>query len=281
MPRTWVLLVVSLSMLAFAANSLICRLALGGERIDPASFTTIRLLAGSLTLALVVSLRRNGGQNAASWWSGAALFVYAVAFSFAYVELSAGAGVLVLFGTVQATMIGWALWRGERPRPWQIVGYLAALAGLVILLLPGATTPAPLPALVMALSGLAWGIYSIRGAAAGDPTATTAGNFHWSLIPALLLTLVMPPAWPLDPLGVALAAVSGAITSGLGYIVWYATMKALSVAQAAVAQVTVPVLVALGGVALLGEPTSLRLVVAALMILGGITLAITARQRRG
>jgi drug/metabolite transporter (DMT)-like permease len=280
MPRVRVLLVVSLSMLAFAANSLLCRLALRGGRIDPAGFTAIRLLAGALSLALVMGLRRTGGQGAASWRSGAVLFIYAAAFSFAYVELSAGAGVLVLFGAVQATMIGWALWRGERPRTWQAIGYATALAGLVVLLLPGATTPAPLPTLVMALSGLAWGIYSIRGAAAGDPTATTAGNFRWSLVPTIILTLVAPPVWPIDPLGAALAAGSGAITSGLGYIVWYATMKELSVAQAAVAQVAVPVLVALGGVAFLGEPASLRLVVAALMILGGIIVAISARQRR-
>jgi drug/metabolite transporter (DMT)-like permease len=174
MPRPWVLLVVSLSLLAFAANSLICRLALREGRIDPASFTSIRLLAGSLMLALVVALRRKGGgQGAASWWSGAALFVYAVAFSFAYVELSAGAGVLVLFGAVQATMIGWALWRGERPRPWQVVGYAAALAGLLVLLLPGAATPAPLPALVFGLFRPAGGGYTKPRAPAGaTPTNT-------------------------------------------------------------------------------------------------------------
>jgi drug/metabolite transporter (DMT)-like permease len=275
-----VALVASLSMFAFAANSLLCRLALRDGRIDPASFTCLRLLAGSLALLLLVGLRRGRTPGAASWWSGCALFAYAVAFSFSYVELSAGAGVLLLFGAVQATMIGWALWRGERPRGWQVVGYLVALAGLVLLLLPGVSTPAPLPALVMALSGLAWGVYSIRGAAAGDPARTTAGNFHWSLLPCVPLVLLLPPHWPLDPLGVALAVGSGAITSGLGYIVWYATMKELSVTQAAVAQVSVPMLVALGGVAFLAEPAGPRLLLSALLILGGIVLAITTRARR-
>ncbi len=267
----------ALAMLAFAANSVLCRLALRNDAIDPASFTGLRLLSGALMLVLIVTLRDR--SMAAVWRAGSvlsasALFVYAAGFSFAYVVLDTGTGALLLFAMVQATMIGVGLVRGERQAGWQWAGLLLALAGLLLLLLPGASAPDLPSALLMLLAGMGWGIYSLRGKKASDATAETAGNFLRSLLWLLPLALV---AWPLpapQSMGLVYAILSGALASGAGYAVWYLALPSLASSTAATVQLSVPVLAALAGVLWLGEPLTGRLLLASLAILGGIALVI-------
>ena len=283
--RPAVLAITSLVMGAFAANSVLARLALRTTEIDAVTFTGVRLLAGALVLAGVLALRpsppRGRGGRSGSWASALALFVYAAAFSLAYLSLATGTGALLLFGAVQLTMIGWGRVRGERLRPIQSVGVAAALAGLVLLVAPGVTAPALLPALTMAASGVAWGVYSLRGRAEADPVAATAGNFARAVPFAALLvvarvTLGESPV--LDPVGIGWAVLSGAVTSGLGYVAWYAVLPSLRAASAATVQLSVPVLAALGGVMLLSEPVTLRLVVASVVTLGGIALVVRSKR---
>lgn len=273
------LILTALAMLAFAGNSLLCRAALAGTTIDPASFTTLRLVSGAIALWLLTRGARGPATHDANWRSAATLFVYAAAFSFAYVSLPAASGALILFGAVQATMIGHGLWRGERFRGLQLVGLSLACAGLVGLLLPGISAP-PLGSSVLMLgAGIAWGVYSLRGAKGTAPAMTTAGNFWRAAIISLLLYVLFIYGTSLDiadidRAGVAYALASGAITSGLGYVIWYMALPGLKAISAASAQLSVPLIAALGGVILLGEPTSLRLVVAGAAILGGIGLVI-------
>ena len=264
-----------LAMVAFAANSLLCRLALRTTAIDPATFTAIRLAAGAAMLSALVALqrRRPGG----AWWSALALFAYAAAFSFAYVRLPAGTGALLLFGAVQVTMLAYGRWVGERLSGWQTGGLLLAAAGLVGLLLPGLTAPPLGSALAMLGAGVAWGVYSLRGKRGGDPTAATAGNFVRALPLALLLVLVAARPSGLEGAGVAYAVASGALASGLGYAVWYAVLPSLRATTAASVQLSVPVIAALGGVLLLAEPITLRLVLGSTMVLGGIALTLGRR----
>jgi drug/metabolite transporter (DMT)-like permease len=277
MPSARILALTVLALVAFAANSLLCRLALRSTAIDPASFTAIRLLAGAMTLALLMALRRR--RPGGNWPSALALFAYAAAFSFAYVGLPAGTGALLLFGAVQVTMHAYGLWAGERLSWVQAAGMLAAMAGLVGLLLPGLTSPPMGNAGAMLGAGVAWGAYSLRGKGGGDPTAATAGNFARAVPLALLLVLVAARPTGLDPMGVAYAVASGALASGLGYVVWYAVLPSLQATTAAIVQLSVPVLAALGGVLLLAEPITLRLVIASVAVLGGVALALPRRQR--
>ncbi|MNZ64498.1 putative inner membrane transporter yiJE [compost metagenome] len=280
MPLLRLSLLTALAMLAFAANSLLCRIALRDGHIDAASFTAIRLLGGALALGLIVHLRGRaappalGGSNL----SALALFVYAAGFSWAYLQLPAATGALLLFGAVQASMILWGLWRGERLAFGQGCGLLLAFAGLAVLLLPGASAPAALPALSMLLAGVAWGVYSLRGRGAGDATGHTAGNFLRSLPLALLLGLVAWPWLQLDGAGLGYALLSGALASGVGYALWYAVLPALRATQAATVQLSVPLLTALFGVLLLGEPFDLRLLLASLLLLGGVTWVLLGRS---
>lgn len=269
-----------LAMLAFAGNSLLCRIALGPAGMDAPSFTTLRLASGAATLWLLVRLRSGRGAGHGNWPSAMALFAYAAAFSFAYGHLTAATGALVLFPVVQATMIGHGLWQGERLRLLQWTGLAVALAGLVALLLPGVTAPPWQGAVLMAVAGLAWGVYSLRGRGPGDPIAVTAGNFLRATVPSLFLLAVGAGQVRLDTTGVAAAVASGALASGLGYAIWYTVVPKLAAAQAASVQLAVPVLVALGGVWLLGEPLDLRVAVAALAILGGIALVLRAPAPR-
>ena len=275
------LLLTALAMMAFAANSILCRLALRDGAIDATSFTTVRLLAGTAMLAVILLLRDRNG--AVLWRSGSAgsalaLFVYAAGFSFAYVELNTGTGALLLFGAVQATMIGVGLYRGERMQAGQWLGLLFALTGLVALLLPGATAPALPSALLMLLAGAAWGIYSLRGKRATDATAATAGNFLFALVWLVPLWFVATPIhWP-DSEGVLYALLSGALASGAGYAIWYLALSSLASTTAATVQLSVPVLAALVGVVEMGEPMTLRLLLASLAILGGIALVIRGRR---
>jgi drug/metabolite transporter (DMT)-like permease len=278
-PAPRLFLLTACAMTAFAANSILCRLALRGGHIDPASFTSLRLVSGALMLWLLVRSRGAGGQRAGDGFSASALFVYAAAFSFAYVSLPVGVGALLLFGAVQACMLTAGLWRGERPSPAQVLGILLSLGGLVFLVWPGLTAPAPLGAALMFLAGIAWGVYSLRGRGAGDPARATAGNFLLAAPLALLLNLPLYPQFHVELAGVLYALASGALASGLGYVVWYAALKALTATRAAVVQLSVPLLAAFGGLLFLGEAFTPRLVIASLAILGGIALAVTARQR--
>jgi drug/metabolite transporter (DMT)-like permease len=275
---------VTLAMIAFAANSLLGRAALKTTTIDPASFMAIRLISGAVALCLIAALRGGFSWRMGSWISAAALFAYAAAFSFAYLGLPAAVGALVLFCAVQATMIGWGLWRGERMRPLQIAGFCLAIAGLVALLMPGLSAPPLWAALLMVIAGIAWGIYSLLGRGAQRPTQATAGNFLRAAPMGLLLCLLVRHGTDLgialDPLGVIYAVLSGAITSGIGYAIWYAALPGLTATVAATIQLSVPVITALGGVAFLNEPVSLRLLLSSVAILGGIGLVIAGKQRR-
>lgn len=264
----------ALALTAFAGNSLLCRAALRDTAIDPTSFTLVRLAAGAAVLAMLVGLRHPQALRSGSWASGLALFGYAIGFSWAYTGLSAGTGALILFGAVQASMIGWGLLRGERLAITQWLGLLLAVAGLVGLLLPGLSAPPLQPALMMLAAGVCWGVYSLRGRTGGDPTAATAGNFLRALPFALLASALMFAEARIDSAGLWLAIASGALTSGLGYAVWYRVLPVLRASSAATLQLSVPVLTALAGVVLLAEPLGLRLVLASLAVLGGIALVL-------
>ena len=269
-----------LAMAAFAGNSLLCRMALKQTQIDPASFTAIRLVSGAATLWLVVGLRRGLPQGRGNWPSALALFVYAAGFSFAYLSLTAATGALLLFGAVQATMIGHGIWSGERLHRLQLAGLALALAGLVGLLLPGLAAPPMGAAALMLSAGVAWGVYSLRGKGRGDPTRVTAGNFLRAVPIALLLPVLLPDRVALDGAGVWYAVASGTLASGLGYAIWYTALPALRATSAASVQLSVPVLAALGGVLFLGETVSPRLILCSACVLGGIALVILARQLR-
>jgi len=269
-----ILILTSLAMLAFAGNSLLCRIALKHTGIDPASFTTIRLLSGAATLWLVVRVRGGASAGGGNWLSALALFAYAAGFSFAYVSLPAATGALLLFGAVQATMIGHGLRTGERLGRMQLVGLMLAFAGLVGLLLPGLSAPPLAGSIFMLGAGLAWGIYSLRGKAAGDPLRVTAGNFLRAAPIAAALSVFMMNGTPLDQAGIGYAVLSGALASGIGYAIWYTALPALKATQASIVQLSVPVIAALGGILFLGESLTLRLALASAAILGGIALVI-------
>lgn len=278
MSRSRTITLTALAMLAFAGNSLLCRVALRDSGIDAASFTTIRIVSGALVLWLVVRLRHGAPAGSGNWLSAAALFVYAAGFSFAYLSLGAATGALLLFGAVQATMIGYGLAKGERFRGMQSAGLLLALAGLVGLLLPGLSAPPPAGSVLMLGAGVAWGVYSLRGKAAGDPTRVTAGNFLRAVPIALVLSAALWSRASVGGAGLAYAIASGALTSGIGYAVWYSALPELKATQAATVQLSVPVIAALGGIALLGESPSLRLVLASVLILGGIALVVREKK---
>lgn len=273
----------AIALVAFAANSWLCRLALRGGDIDPLSFTVLRLASGALILWPVAKSLEHPRGAGGSWTSGAALFVYAIGFSLAYVSLDTGVGALILFGAVQATMIGAGVRRGERPGPRQWLGLAAAMGGLAYLVSPGITSPSPAGSLSMAAAGAAWGVYSLRGRGQPGPVAATAGNFMRALPPALVAcALAILPAlqWHATPRGVLLAVASGALTSGLGYVIWYAALRGLTATTAGIVQLAVPALAAAGGVLFLGERATARLGLAGALILGGVALAVAPRKQQ-
>lgn len=274
-----VALLTSFAMIAFAGNSLLCRLALKHTQMDPASFTTIRLIAGAVGLWLIVQMSARTAVGRGNWGSAVALVIYAAGFSFAYVSLPAAMGALLLFSAVQATMIAHGIWTGERLRRGQLVGLALAGAGLVALLLPGLSAPPLVGSVLMVSAGVAWGVYSLRGRGAGEPTRITAGNFLRAVPIALAVSVVMHEQASMDPAGLWYAIASGALSSGVGYVIWYAALPGLTATQAASVQLSVPVLTALGGVAWLDERLTLRLVLASLAILGGIAL-VTLRGKK-
>lgn len=273
-----IIVLTSLAMIAFAGNSLLCRLALNQTNIDAASFTAIRLISGAIMLWLVVQMRSGTQSGRGNWLSAFALFSYAAGFSFAYVSLPTATGALLLFGAVQATMIGYGIWAGERLLKPQLFGLLLAFGGLVGLLLPGLTAPPLSGSILMLGAGVAWGIYSLRGKGAGDPTKVTAGNFIRAVPIAAVLSAVMLNRTAVDAAGFWYAVSSGALASGLGYAIWYTALPALKATNAATVQLSVPVIAALGGIIFLGEPITLRLAVASVAILGGIALVIMKKQ---
>jgi len=273
-----IIALTSLAMIAFAGNSLLCRVALKHTGIDAASFTAIRLISGAVMLWLVVRMRGGTYAGGGNWLSAFALFVYAAGFSFAYVSLPAATGALLLFGAVQATMIGHGVWKGERLLRLQLAGLVLALGGLVGLLLPGLSAPPLYGSALMLGAGIAWGVYSLRGKGAGDPTRVTAGNFLRAVPITAALSILMVNGTSLDNAGFWYAVSSGALASGIGYAIWYTALPAMKATNAATVQLSVPVIAALGGIVFLGEPITLRLVLASVAILGGIALVILEKQ---
>jgi drug/metabolite transporter (DMT)-like permease len=270
-----------LAMIAFASNSLLCRAALKQTSIDAASFTFVRIFSGAVALWLIMNVRRTIGaicdsRVGGNWISALALFLYAAAFSFAYVDVAAGTGALLLFGAVQATMILWGLHKGEHVRAIQIVGLIVAVIGLVVLLFPGLSAPPLFGSILMLGAGVAWGIYSLRGKREKNPATVSTGNFVRAVPFAAALSIIFVPWVHLDLAGVTYAIISGAITSGLGYVIWYSALPSLKAASAATVQLSVPVLAATGGILLLGEPITLRYVLASVAVLGGIALVVVA-----
>ncbi|MEO8068364.1 MAG: DMT family transporter [Flavobacteriales bacterium] len=267
------------ALLMFAANSLLCRMALGTATVDAASYSTIRIVSGAVALVVIGALRHGGKTIGGDRSSDFLLFLYAVPFSFAYVGLTTGTGALILFGCVQLTML-LAGWRsGERLGLVQWIGVLIAVGGLVYLLLPGLHAPKPLPALLMGVAGVAWGLYSLRGRQAGDPFMRTKGNFLRAVPLVVAVSLIAWPWHALEWKGVLLAVLSGAGASAVGYVAWYAALKHLGAIRASVLQLLVPVLAALAGVAVLSEAFSLRLGLAAAFVLGGVSLTLRYSQQ--
>ncbi len=283
MKSTRLFILTLIAMIAFAGNSLLCRLALKQTGIDPASFTFIRIVSGAALLWFIAKPRKAIWRKEGNWPSALALFAYAAAFSFAYVSPSAGTGALLLFGAVQATMILWGLRRGERLRVRQHAGLALALTGLVALLFPGLSAPSLSGSILMLGAGVAWGIYSLRGKAASDAIAATTGNFLRSVPLAAVLSIALLPWTLIDRAGVGYAVLSGAIASGLGYAIWYTALSdsmpvRLGPASAATVQLSVPVLAATGGILLLGEPITFRYLVTSIAVLGGIALVVIEKN---
>jgi len=268
------------ALVAFAFNSVLCRMALAAREIDAATFTAVRLVSGAVVLSLLVlatGKTRNAAKNG-NWFSAFFLFAYAVAFSFAYLGLTTATGALILFGCVQLTMFGVSLYRGVRPKPIEWIGLAVAFGGLVYLVLPGLSAPPLNGALLMAAAGIAWGGYTLRGKGSENPLLDTAGNFIRSVPMVLVVALVFLPNLEASWRGVALAMLSGAIASGVGYSVWYAALKFHTPMRAAVLQLSVPVIAAAGGIVFLAEAPSVRLLIAAALILGGIGLTLIRRK---
>lgn len=277
-PRTIGLTAVA--MVAFAANSVLCRLTLAHGSIDPASFTFVRIGSGVVVLWLIVALTERASVMLGSWRAAFALFAYVAAFSFAYIKLSAGAGALLLFGAVQATMVTTGFLRGERLTAAQWFGLVVALVGLAALLVPGAAAPPIDGALLMLAAGVAWGAYSLLGRGAVDPLANTAGNFLRALpMAVILVSFAVSFRTKLDQSGLIYAIMSGAVASGLGYTIWYAALPGLSLAQGASVQLSVPVITAVAGSIALGETITIRFSLSSLAILGGIALVIASQPR--
>ena len=275
-----VALFTAAALVAFAANSILCRLALRGGTIDPGSFSTIRFASGAFVLTLLAArTRRPLLSTSGSWDLAVFLSLYALPFAFAYTRLSAGTGALILFGAVQTTMVLLAIASGERPRAVQWAGLLLAVSGLVYLVLPGLSAPPLGPALLMAVAGASWGFYSLRGRGAADPVAQTAGNFVRSVPIILLGSVATFSKAHAEPRGIALALASGIVASGLGYVAWYAALRGLTAMRAAVVQLAVPLIAAAGGVLLLSETVTPRLVLATVVVLGGIVMTILGGGR--
>jgi len=279
---TRTILLTALAMIAFASNSLLNRFALGQNAIDPASYTTVRLVSGAVMLSVIAGLGRKNKEVAlrGSWASAAFLFLYAITFSFAYLSLSTGTGALILFGSVQVTMIFVALRSGERPHIMEWFGLALALGGLVYLIFPGLTAPSPIGSALMTVAGISWGFYTIRGRGSQNPLGDTAGNFVYAVPMVLAILLFSLKDISISFYGILYATLSGALASGVGYVIWYAALRGLTTTRAATVQLSVPVIAAWSGVIFLSEVVSIRLFVAGIFILGGIALALSVRVKK-
>lgn len=269
------------AMLAFASNSLLGRMALAPGLIDPASYTSVRVASAAAMLSLIVLWRRRRAPSFAyaKWSSVVALFAYAILFSFAYLKLEAGVGALILFGAVQVTMFAVGLKEGERFSAIAWSGFAAAVAGLVWLMSPGAAAPDALGSVLMIASGAAWGAFTLLARGVDHPVEANAANFICCAPPALVVSLAFIGDFHVEPAGLALAITSGAITSGLGYAIWYMALRGLTATRAATVQLSAPAIAAIGGVILLAEPLTLRLVLSSALILGGVAIALTQKGR--
>ena len=286
--NTWrISLFTTFSLIAFASNSVLNRLALGGNMIDAGSYIGIRLVSGALTLWLINGISKRDfslirtafvGASASRFLPAFYLFAYGVAFSFAYRSLSSGMGAFILFGTVQTTMLSMAILRGERPHMSEWLGLVVAISGLAYLVLPGLSAPDPLGALLMIMAGLAWGFYTLKGRGVKDPLETTALNFILSVPMVLAVNALTFRQMHFSTEGVAYAIVSGALTSGVGYAIWYAALRGLKTTQAALLQLLVPIIAAVGGVIFLSENITSRLIVAGLLIITGVVLALLGKR---
>ena len=283
MTRLKLIVLASIAMFAFAANSLLCRMALVETSIDPASFTAWRLVSGAITLLVIVAVTQSSLPRRGNWLMALALLIYAGAFSFAYITMTAGAGALVLFGSVQITMLLWGIFQGERLTAIQWFGFALAVTGLIMLLLPNSAVPALGSALLMALAGIAWGGYSVMGKQAGAPTDATAGNFLRAAPMALVLLLMFVPDLSYSfssTTGIGYAVASGALASGVGYAIWYAVLPHMPALKAATIQLSVPVIAMLMGWGVLQEAITYRMVFSALCVLGGIALVLWVKAQR-
>ena len=269
------------ALIAFAFNSILCRMALRGGEADAAGFTLVRLVSGALTLIVISYFfgKEKNFKGRGNWPSAFFLFAYAICFSFAYLSLTAGTGALILFGAVQLTMITFAILRGERPNALEWTGLTAAVAGLVYLVLPGLSAPPLASSALMAAAGASWGVYTLRGKGSSSPLADTTGNFTFAVSMILIAALPFVGSLHLSSTGILLAVLSGAVASGVGYTVWYTALKYHTATRAAVLQLSVPVIAALGGILFLAETATARLAVAAALTLGGIVLTIYGRRR--
>ncbi|WP_417882990.1 DMT family transporter [Vibrio rumoiensis] len=282
------LIFILFALIAFAANSVLARLALINSHIDPLSFTSLRLLSGAIMLAILVMIKRASKGNTikapsleGSTISAIFLFIYALCFSIAYLSISTGTGALILFGAVQITMIIYQLLKGNKLKWVEWMGILLAFSGFIYLVMPSLSTPSFSGFLLMAIAGAAWAGYTIRGKACADPLSDTAGNFIRSLpLCVLVVFYILATQHTLTTEGITLAIVSGAITSGVGYAVWYVALKGLTSTQAGVIQLLVPVIAALGGVVFLQEPITLSFVLASSMILVGILMMTLQKKQR-
>lgn len=268
-----------LALIAFAANSVLCRLALGEKTIDASSFTSIRLLSGAVVLFIILKINRdkNRPPTKGSWSATLMLFLYALTFSFAYITLDTGTGALILFGSVQITMILLSLISGYRLHVTEWMGVTIAFVGFVYLVLPGVTAPSFTGFSLMTIAGFAWGVYTIKGRGSVNPLTDTAYNFSRSIPLVIVLVALTFQKAHISSEGILLAAISGGLTSGIGYTIWYIALGGLSTTQAAVIQLSVPVIAALGGVIFVSEQISMRLTLSALLILGGILIVILGR----
>ncbi len=274
--RVRIIGLTTIALIAFAANSVLGRLALGTNSIDAATFTTLRLVSGAAMLSILSMIfsKRSTVKTQGNWVSATLLFSYAITFSFAYLDLSTATGALILFGFVQVTMIFWALRSGERPPLAEWIGLITAIAGIVYLVSPGVTAPSVMGSILMATAGISWGIYTLRGRKSVNPLADTTGNFLRSAPLAFIVFLIMLQQTHTSKRGILLAISSGALASGIGYAVWYATLKDLTATRAALVQVAGPLLAAIGGIIFMSETISSRLLVSSVLILGGISIAI-------
>ena len=277
---TRIVLLTGLALVAFAANSVLCRLALGEKAIDASSFTIIRLLSGAIVLLILFKIKNNelSSNSKGSWYSGIMLFLYAITFSFAYITLDTGTGALILFGSVQITMIALSLLSGNRLHFTEWLGVIIAFAGFLYLIMPGVTAPSTTGFLLMTIAGVAWGIYTINGKGSKNPLSDTTFNFLRTVPFIIIMLLVVLKDVNFTSKGILLAIISGGVTSGIGYTIWYMALKGLTSTQAAVVQLLVPVIAAFGGVIFIFEKITFRLSISSTMILGGILIVVMGKK---